>query len=317
MRLQLRSLVAAVALLFAASPFARAVDLLYVGIFNGGGDDGKVVTYDVSLGNATSIANSMNVFTKDIMTRPAGVAFDSSGNLFVASQGSNTVRKYDSSGNYQSSISAGISSPYQIAIGASDNLFVANRDSPSTLITRYDSSGNQLPSIGSGNTSGPMGLALDSAGNIYNGNWWSNKVTVFDQNGAFVKNITDQVSNGTSLTFNSTGYLYVSGYDSTISKYDPSGNYVSKITTGGMSDPYGLAFSSAGDLYVISSNNQKIIKYNANGVLQFAWSLPVNKYAYYGTFKTAAVPEPSTYALAAIATGVMATIARRRKARKA
>jgi hypothetical protein len=29
------------------------------------------------------------------------------------------------------------------------------------------------------------------------------------------------------------------------------------------------------------------------------------------------VPEPSTYALAAIATGVMAAVARRRKARKA
>jgi hypothetical protein len=43
-----------------------------------------------------------------------------------------------------------------------------------------------------------------------------------------------------------------------------------------------------------------------SGQLQFfAMSVPV------------AVPEPSTYALAAIATGVMAAIARRRKARRA
>ena len=35
------------------------------------------------------------------------------------------------------------------------------------------------------------------------------------------------------------------------------------------------------------------------------------------TFSTVAVPEPSTYALAAIATGVMAAIARRRKAARA
>jgi hypothetical protein len=35
------------------------------------------------------------------------------------------------------------------------------------------------------------------------------------------------------------------------------------------------------------------------------------------SYAPATVPEPSTYALAAIATGVMAAIARRRKARRA
>jgi outer membrane protein assembly factor BamB len=38
---------------------------------------------------------------------------------------------------------------------------------------------------------------------------------------------------------------------------------------------------------------------------------------FFGMSVPVAVPEPSTYALAAIATGVMAAIARRRKARRA
>jgi hypothetical protein len=37
----------------------------------------------------------------------------------------------------------------------------------------------------------------------------------------------------------------------------------------------------------------------------------------WGTITAVAVPEPSTYALAAIATGVMAAVARRRKAARA
>jgi hypothetical protein len=43
------------------------------------------------------------------------------------------------------------------------------------------------------------------------------------------------------------------------------------------------------------------------------WSAPDTNFWVLGSVSTVAVPEPSTYALAAIATGVMAAVARRRK----
>ena len=225
MRLQLRSLVAAVALLFAASPFARAVDLLYVTLGNN-----TIVTYDTTGNVGATILATQVTFASTNLSSPQGLAFDSSGNLYAANNTGNTISKFDSAGIFKSSISSNLSSPRGLAFDSSGNLYAAN--STGNTISKFDSADIFKSSISS-NLSAPQGLAFDSSGNLYAAN------------------------NG----------------NSTISKFDSSGNFLTSWSTGVA--PAFIAFQ------------------------------PVS------------VPEPSTYALAAIATGVMAAIARRRKARKA
>jgi hypothetical protein len=67
-------------------------------------------------------------------------------------------------------------------------------------------------------------------------------------------------------------------------------------------------------LYVSNIGDNSISKFDTSGNFLTSWSTG-NASPYYLAFQP--VPEPSTYALGAIATGVMAAIARRRKARKA
>ena len=184
--MQLRSLLARVLLAMSVTSTLPAVDMLYVTLSG----SNTIVSYDTSRGVGSAIAATVTTFANSQLNYPKGLAFDTSGNLYAANSGTNTISKFDSSGGYVSMISS--------------------------------------------NLSGPVGLAFDSSGNLY-------------------------AANNTSKT---------------ISKFDSSGNFLTSWGTSGSSGTY-LAFR------------------------------PVS------------VPEPSTYALAAIATGVMAAIARRRKARKA
>ena len=119
----------------------------------------------------------------------------------------------------------------------------------------------------------------------------------------------------TGLAFDTSGRLYVSNQTgNTITRYDSSGNRIGTdfVPTGqGLNGPAGLAFDTAGNLYAANYGNNTISKYNSDGVLQFSWSTTARPR--FLAFPTV-VPEPSTYVLGAIATGLMAVIARRRKA---
>ena len=58
-----------------------------------------VVTYDLSLGDATAIRNSQQTFASGTdVAAPQGIAIDQQGNVFVANDLANTISKFDSSG---------------------------------------------------------------------------------------------------------------------------------------------------------------------------------------------------------------------------
>ena len=117
--------------------------------------------------------------------------------------------------------------------------------------------------------------------------------------------------------------LYVTMSNNTIVSYDTTGNNGSTIAASvatyastNLANPFGLAFDSSGNLYATNYDNRTISKFNSAGTFLTSWSTGFDT-PYYLAFKPVTVPEPSTYALATIATGVMAYLARRRKARTA
>ena len=119
------------------------------------------------------------------------------------------------------------------------------------------------------------------------------------------------LSNPFGLAFDSSGNLYAANLgNSTISKFNASGGYVSNITSN-LSSPYGLAFDSSGNLYAANPGNNTISKFGPSGNFLTSWN--TGSQPRFLAFQP--VPEPSTYALATIATGVMAYLARHRRAR--
>ena len=203
-----------------------------------------------------------------------------------------------------------------------------------TIVT-YDTTGNVGATIAaskatfaSTNLNGPRGLAFDTSGNLYAANTGGGTSTIskFNSSGVYQSNITSNLNRPFGLAFDSSGNLYAvntglgeppGAAANTISKFNSSGGYVSNITTN-LSNPYGLAFDSTGNLYAANYGNNTISKFDSSGTFLTSWSTGTAPAApMFLAFKTVTVPEPSTYALATIATGVMAYLARRRKSRLA
>jgi sugar lactone lactonase YvrE len=290
------------ALLAFAMPLP-AVDMLYVSL-----DDFTIVTYDTSSGVGSTIAASVATFanTQD----PYGLAFDSTGNLYAANYFNNTISKFNSSGGYVSNINTNLKYPSGLAFDTSGNLYAAN--SGFDTISKFDPTGTYVSNVTT-NLNYPTGLAFDTSGNLYAGGIY-NGINKFDPSGTYVSNISQVATMG--LAFDSSGSLYAANVnDSTISKFNASGGFVTNISWN-LNRPYGLAFDSSGNLYAANRGDKTISKFDPVGVFLTSWSTGTASPGFLA-FRPVSVPEPSTYALAAIATSVMAYLARRRKARTA
>jgi sugar lactone lactonase YvrE len=295
----------------------QAVDLLYVTLNNN-----TIVSYDTTGNVGTTIAASVTTFASTYLNSPQGLAADSLGNIFVANHGDNTINKFNSTGSYVSSITTNISLPVGLAVDSKDNLYAANYgNGPSSnhTISKFDYAGVYVDSIDTAAyLNSPIGIALDLAGNIYAANFGNYSISKFNSAGVYqpIGSIDSTYLNSPQgLAADSLGNIFVANYgDSTIRKYNDSSVYLYNITTN-LSGPVGLAFDTLGNLYAANWGNNTISKFDSSGTFLTSWSTGASPL--FLAFKPVSVPEPSTYALAAIATGVMAYLARRRKSRSA
>ena len=95
---------------------------------------------------------------------PDALAFDTSGNLYVANAGNNTVSVFSSGATTASATLTGLSTPDSLAFDASGNLYVAN--SGGTTVSVFAPGATTATATLTGLTA-PDALALDSNGNLY------------------------------------------------------------------------------------------------------------------------------------------------------
>jgi streptogramin lyase len=283
---------------------AAGAELLYVSMPL---STNAVVTYDVSLGDATAIRNSQQTFASGTdVAAPQGMAIDQQGNVFVVNQLVNTIGKFDSSGTLLATIGSGanLNTPMGLAVDSAGTLYAANFGTgpAANSVARFDAGGNFVASM-TAQINRPLGVAVDTSGHLFVGNWFLNTVSKFDSSGTFLATIgsSSTITNPAGLVTTATGELYVaSEYSGVISLFDAAGTYQSSIGSGaGLLFPSGVARDQLGNLYVSSgtdSSNSLISKFDSTGAFQFSWSIPDLS----GFLATAPVPvpEPSTYAMA-------------------
>ncbi len=194
---------------------------------------------------------------------PTSLVLDTAGNVYVADQLNNTIRKVSptgtvttlagSSGTYGSADGVGsvasFSSPTGIAIDAVGNLYVADafnnkirKISPSGMVSTLAGSGKSgnKDTISTWATfSQPKAVAVDVNGNVYVADYYSNKIRKITLAG----NVT---------TFAGSGI---------------SGNLDGIDTAARFNYPTGLAIDTAGNLYVADYWNHKIRKIDSLGVV--------------------------------------------------
>ena len=174
---------------------------------------------------------------------PAGVAVDASGNLFIADENNNCVRRVGTDGlittvagnGFAGSFGVGAAAtntelnlPYGVAVDAAANLFVA--DSSNNIVREVDISGRIATVAGNGTpgyfgdggapTSAeldhPTGVAVDAAGNLF----------IADQNDNVIREVFIP---GPTLVLDNVAATNAGAYDVVVS--NPYGSVTSSVVT--------------------------------------------------------------------------------------
>jgi DNA-binding beta-propeller fold protein YncE len=132
-------------------------------------------------------------------------------------------------------------------------------------IEKFDlATGADLGAFASSGLVDPLGLAFDSAGNLYVANGQGNDIMKFTPGGVGSVFATG-LSNPYGLCFGPNGYLYTADYgNNTVDKISPGG-VVSVFASTGLNFPQGLAIDEMGDVYVGNYGSYTIEKFSSTG----------------------------------------------------
>lgn len=176
------------------------------------------------------------------------------GDLYVTSYGSNTVVATTPDGT-KTNFATGLSHPTGIAFDRKGNVFVA--DETSNSIYKITLAG--VKTTFATGLNDPQGLARDRDGNLFVANRGTNSIVRITPTGVKSTAVSG-VSGVTGLAFGPTGLLFATAANSgTVMRYNLTIN-ASIVYASGLSSPFGLAFDSAGNLYVSNFTGNTITK---------------------------------------------------------
>ncbi len=188
--------------------------------------------------------------SKAQLAAPQGVAVDSAGNFYIADTANNVVRKVASNGSISTIAGNGtagsgnnqLNGPQDVVVDSSGNVYVA--DSNNSRVVKISGgsagvyAGNGTPGFGGdGGAAGsaqlntPVGLAVDSAGNLYIADFGNNRIRKVTAGG------TISTIAGTTQGFSGDGGAAASAQ---------------------LSGPQGVAVDGAGNVYIADTLNNRL-----------------------------------------------------------
>ncbi len=209
---------------------------------------------------------------------PSGLVCRPDGNVYVVSQQTNQVLRYDamsgaSGGVFVAAGSGGLNTPVDIAAGSDGNLYVASYSTDQVL--RYSGMDGSFLDVfvpATAGLNGPTGLTFGPDGHLYVASRDGDKVLRFDgatgaSLGTFVTAASGGLDAPRGISFGPDGHLYVGEevHDS-VRRYDgatgaPLGVFVA-AGAGGLDRANDVAFGPDGNLYVASYNSNRVLVFD-------------------------------------------------------
>ncbi len=175
------------------------------------------------------------------MTWPAGIALDSSGNIYCSEEFQNKIFIFNEDGEEIGSWGeAGsgqgqLNGPSGLAVDDNDNLLVV--DARNNRVQKFTTGGEYIATIGEGQLDSPWGIGLDSDGNIYVADWGNSCVRKYSTDGAPLLTFGGpDLDNGadlnhpSSVVVDSEGDVYVADWgNKRIQIYAPDGAVITAL----------------------------------------------------------------------------------------
>jgi sugar lactone lactonase YvrE len=219
----------------------------------GTGTTGTIYKFNID-GSSTIFASGLS--------NPEGLAFDGSGNLFVADNQAGTIFKFTPNGT--KSIFASLSSPFSLVVDGNGNLFASqldliNSNNQSGMIFKFTSTGTK--STFASGLAEPIGLAVDASNNLFVADFAVGKIFKFTPDGT-QSTFTQPNFQPSGLAFDGSGNLFVTDNpDGMIFKFTPDGTkstFASGLTQNpGL--PTFLAVDDPGNLFATDSSGKIFI----------------------------------------------------------
>ncbi|RKX30741.1 MAG: hypothetical protein DRP71_14555 [Verrucomicrobia bacterium] len=227
-----------------------------------------------------------------------GVVTDADGNVYTVDSFKSFVLKYDADGNFIETIGAGrgsgdgqFAAPENLAIDASGNLFVADKDNH--RIQKFSNTGEFLFEFGSagsgdGQFNQPRGIAIHPNGDIYVCDFFNSRMQVFDSSGNFKMKWgswgsgNDQFIGLRGVDFDVDGNVLTIEWDSStnrVKRTDPNGVFIEEVYRfSGSVKPFALDVGPSGTIWVVSILNgagtPTAFKIDPAGTLLTSWYAP-------------------------------------------
>jgi DNA-binding beta-propeller fold protein YncE len=214
---------------------------------------------------------------------PRGITQDSEGNFYVVDTQNERIQKFDKDGKWLAMFGS--------KGGGNGQFNPYSEDAPGT---------------------GPGGIAVDSAGNIYVADTWNHRIQKFDKDGKFLIawggfiNLADAAASGApendskfygprGIAIGPDGNVYVTDTgNKRVSIFTPEGTFVRQISSGvtstlaaqlyaydkdgEMNEPIGIAVDKDGTVYVADTHNYRIQKFDKDGKFVSLWTMPTGSW---------------------------------------
>lgn len=230
---------------------------------------GNISTIAGTLGTAGYAGDGVAA-TSALLSAPEGIAFDASGNLYIADTANSCIRKVDDLGNITTiagtatagfvgdggpAVSSQLDQPWSVAVGPDGNIYVS--DLGNNRIRRINTSTGIISTVaGNGNASyagdggsalsaslnSPTGIAVDPAGNFY----------IADSENNVVRKVNCVNGNISTIAGNGTAVFGGDGFNATA-----AGLYI----------PYSVAIDAAGDLFIADRLDLRIREVSATAAV--------------------------------------------------
>jgi hypothetical protein len=214
--------------------------------------------------------SSSSGYTSQYLNNPVNLAFDTTGNVWVANGNGNNVAdlvKFSSSGAFLSA-PANTNATYVLALDASNNIWLVGGG-----VIKYDSTGNSPTPYTTGVTS--YRLAIDNSGNVWLPNYNSTDIVVLSSSGV---PITGSPFSGSGLlnvqkiAFDASDHLWALNINNSVSVLTGNGTPITgaQYNTGSLYRPVTLALDGSGAAWVLSTYRNPVTRKFLDSLLQIS-----------------------------------------------